>query len=131
MAPIRFCELKNRFVKSGGQGKQVTLTEYDVNILNGVDKGDLPLIQLFDTDYRVSTQNVDWNLWNGCVYIDIDSKHYYNEVRQFDIDRLFDLLYEYLLVAYTFNFYCIQKSASGTSYHFWFYFKVEKSVDSN
>ena len=106
MAPIRFCELKNRFVKSGGQGKQVTLTEYDVNILNGVDKGDLPLIQLFDTDYRVSTQNVDWNLWNGCVYIDIDSKHYYNEVRQFDIDRLFDLLYEYLLVAYTFNFYC-------------------------
>lgn len=130
MAPIRFCELKNRFVKSGGQGKQVTLTEYDVNILNGVDKGDLPLIQLFDTDYRVSTQNVDWNLWNGCVYIDIDSKHYYNEVRQFDIDRLFDLLYEYLLVAYTFNFYCIQKSASGTSYHFWFYFKVEKSEDN-
>ena len=130
MAPIRFCELKNRFVKSGGQGKQVTLTEYDVNILNGVDKGNLPLIQLFDTDYRVSTQNVDWNLWNGCVYIDIDSKHYYNEVRQFDIDRLFDLLYEYLLVAYTFNFYCIQKSASGTSYHFWFYFKVEKSEDN-
>ncbi|MEE0084190.1 MAG: DEAD/DEAH box helicase family protein, partial [Paludibacteraceae bacterium] len=130
MAPIRFCELKNRFVKSGGQGKQVTLTEYDVNILNGVGKGDLPLIQLFDTDYRVSTQNVDWNLWNGCVYIDIDSKHYYNEVRQFDIDRLFDLLYEYLLVAYTFNFYCIQKSASGTSYHFWFYFKVEKSEDN-
>lgn len=130
MAPIRFCELKNRFVKSGGQGKQVTLTEYNVNILNSVDKGDLPLIQLFDTDYRVSTQNVDWNLWNGCVYIDIDSKHYYNEVRQFDIDRLFDLLYEYLLVAYTFNFYCIQKSASGTSYHFWFYFKVEKSEDN-
>ena len=130
MAPIRFCELKNRFVKSGGQGKQVTLTEYDVNILNGVDKGDLPLIQLFDTDYRVSTQNVDWNLWNGCVYIDIDSKHYYNEVRQFDIDTLFNSLYEYLLTAYTFNFYCIQKSASGTSYHFWFYFKVEKSEDN-
>ena len=130
MDPIRFCELKNIYVKSGGQGKQVTLTEYDVNILNGVDKGDLPLIQLFDTDYRVSTQNVDWNLWNGCVYIDIDSKHYYNEVRQFDIDTLFNSLYEYLLTAYTFNFYCIQKSASGTSYHFWFYFKVEKSEDN-
>lgn len=130
MANIRFCELESRFVKSGGQGRYVTLSEYDVNILKGVDKGNLPLIQIFDTDYRVSTQNVNWDLWNGCVYIDIDSKHYYNEVRRFNIDSLFDLLYKYLLTAYTFNFYCIQKSASGTSFHFWFYFNVEKSEDN-
>lgn len=81
MKSIQFCELQNRFVKSGESGRRITLTDYDFDQLVGVPKGDLPLIQLFNTDCRVSSQNVDWDSWNGCVYIDIDSKHYYNEVR--------------------------------------------------
>lgn len=130
MKSIQFCELQNRFVKSGESGRRITLTDYDFDQLVGVPKGDLPLIQLFNTDCRVSSQNVDWDSWNGCVYIDIDSKHYYNEVRKYDIEKLFLMLYDYIFFNYENSFFGLQRSASGTSYHFWFYFNVEKNEDN-
>jgi hypothetical protein len=100
-----------------------------INSINVKDtqKEDLPWLQVFNCGYRVSHENIDWNTWNGCVFVDIDSKHYYNEYKKFDADKLEDELYEYLYSQFINNFYAIQRSNSGTSYHIIFYFKVKKN----
>lgn len=118
-----------------GQSYTSHLEEKEVKALTDIDvlntkKENLPWIQVFNTKYRMTNDTLDWNLWNGCVYIDIDSKHYYNEVRKFKEDVLLKGLYDYLYYNYYLNFYCIQKSSSGTGYHIIFYFNVEKNYEN-
>jgi len=90
-------------------------------------KEDLPWLQIFNCGYRVTSNNINWKYWNGCVFVDVDSKRYYNNVKKFNPQELLDLLYDYLLINYNENFYNIQISNSGTSYHIMFYFNVEKN----
>lgn len=90
-------------------------------------KEDLPWLQVFNCGYRVSHENIDWNYWNGCVFVDIDSKHYYNECKKFNVEKVEVALYKYLRTQFTNNFYAMQRSNSGTSYHIVFYFNVEKN----
>ena len=104
-----------------------TLT--DIDVLN-TKKDDLPWIQVFNSKYRITNDTLDWELWNGCVYIDLDTKRYYEEVRKFNVDKLLYALRDYLLYNYYTNFYCIQKSSSGTSFHIIFYFNVEKNYEN-
>ena len=131
MANIKFTALKNNRVATGGLGSVISLVDYKFDIDDNTNKNDLPFLQVFDCGYRVSSMNiVDWNIWNGCVFIDIDSKKYYNEVEKFDADKVEDALCQYLLFTYNNNFYWIQKSNSGTSYHIAFYFDVPKNEDS-
>lgn len=118
-----------------GTGYSKSTEEKTTKQLNEIDvlntrKEDLPWIQVFNSKYRITNETLDWKLWNGCVYVDIDSKHYYNEVRPFNTDVLLKGLYDYLFFNYYTNFYCIQKSNSGTSYHIIFYFNVEKNADN-
>lgn len=126
MEPIKF-NSGNTYTKGGEKMKVITLNEIDVK---NTKKENLPWLQWFNCGYRVDSHNIDWKYWNGCIYIDIDSKHYYEEVRQFNSDVLLKGLYEYLLYNYYINFYCIQKSNSGTGYHILFYFDVEKNADN-
>ena len=131
MANIKFTALKNNRVATDGLGSVISLVDYKFDIDDNTNKSDLPFIQVFDCGYRVSSKNiVDWNIWNGCVFIDIDSKKYYTEVETFDADKLEDALCQYLLFTYNNNFYWIQKSNSGTSYHIAFYFDVPKNEDN-
>ena len=93
--------------KGGQKMDVVELSSIDVR---NTKKEDLPWLQVFNCGYRVTTDNIDWNTWTGCVFTDIDSKRYYNDVKQFDAKRLLDLLYDYLLINYNDNFYNIQIS---------------------
>ncbi len=99
-------------------------------VVTETDKDNLPWLQLFNTGSRVTIDSLDWSGWNGCVYSDIDSKHYYNECKPFNVDNLFNALYEYLLLNVNYNFYCLQLSSSKTSFHILFYFDVPKTEDS-
>ena len=113
--------------KGGKKMNVVPLNSIDV--LN-TKKEDLPWLQVFNCGYRVTNDNLDWNTWNGCIYIDLDTKHYYNEVKKFNANNLLKGLYDYLLFNYDTNFYCIQKSNSGTGYHIIFYFNTDKNADN-
>ena len=77
--------------KGGQKMDVVELSSIDVK---NTKKEDLPWLQVFNSGYRVTTDNIDWNTWTGCVFTDIDSKKYYNDVKQFDAKRLLDLLYD-------------------------------------
>ena len=112
----------------GGQKMNVVPLN-SIDILN-TKKEDLPWLQVFNCGYRVTNDNLDWNTWNGCIYIDLDTKHYYEEVRKFNADALLKGLYDYFFYNYYTNFYCIQKSNSGTGYHIIFNFNVEKNLEN-
>lgn len=91
------------------------------------DKNQLPWLQMFNSGIRETKDTTNWSKWNGCVYSDIDSKHYYEECKAFRADNLFKMLNEYLQYNYFDNFYAMQFSNSGTGYHIVFYFDVEKT----
>ena len=123
MKQIEFNVLPNAFLKGG---KSCNVKDiHEIIKINPKNKEEQPCLQVFNTGYRVISDNIDWNYWNGCVFIDIDSKHYYNEVKKFDTEKLYDALYNELI--YSSNFYNLHKSWSGTSYHIIFYFNVEKN----
>lgn len=92
-----------------------------------IKKEDLPGIQIFNSGYRINSKNIDWNCWNGCVFIDVDGKQYYNNVKQFNSE----ILKEYVInqVIYCENLYWFQESATTGkgNFHFCFYFDVEKT----
>lgn len=123
MKQIEFNVLPNAFLK-GGKSCNVKDIHEIINV-NVTSKTEQPCLQIFNSGYRVTSENINWNYWNGCVFVDIDSKHYYNEVKKFNIDKIYDELYNQLI--YIENFYNIHKSWSGTSYHIIFYFDVEKN----
>ena len=108
-------------------GQKMDVLSIDCINVKDTKKEDLPWLQVFNCGYRVSHDNIDWKYWNGCVFVDIDSKHYYNDCKKFDADKLEEYLYEHLQLCYTQNFFAIQRSNSGTSYHVIFYFNVKKN----
>lgn len=123
MKQIEFNVWPNAYLK-GGESCNVK-DIHEIIKINPKNKEEQPCLQVFNTGYRVISDNIDWNNWNGCVFVDIDSKHYYNEVKKFDTEKLYDALYNELI--YSSNFYNLHKSWSGTSYHIIFYFNVEKN----
>ena len=94
------------------------------------DKTKLPWVQMFCSGNRETKDNLDWSKWNGCIYSDLDSKHYYNECKPFKADNLFKMLCENLRYNYFDNFYAIQFSNSRTGFHIIFYFNVEKTEEN-
>ena len=127
---IKFNAGHTHFLKSGSSMFIDTLDNILSKVPEDAPKDKLPWLQIFNTGFRVSGSNVDWKYWNGCVFVDIDSKNYYNNIRHFNVDLLEKGLHNYLQYNYTDNFYCIQKSYSGTSYHILFYFNVAKNQEN-
>lgn len=127
---IKFNAGHTHFLKSGSSMFIDTLDNILSKVPENAPKDKLPWLQIFNTGFRVSGSNVDWECWNGCVFVDIDSKNYYNNVRHFDVDLLEKGLHNFLQYNYTDNFYCIQKSYSGTSYHILFCFDVSKNQEN-
>lgn len=112
------------------EGQKMDVIELSSIDVKNTKKEKLPWLQVFNCGYRVTTNNIDWNTWTGCVFADVDTKRYYNNVRKFNPKELLKGLYEYLLFNYYENFYIIQISNSGTSYHVMFYFDVEKNEEN-
>ena len=126
----RYWEEEDKWVIPSGGDKMEVKPLKDIKIGKNKEKGAMPWLQMFNCGYRVKTDIIDWESWNGCVYSDIDSKHYYEECKPFKADVLMNALHEYLLINYNYNYYCMQMSNSGTGYHILFYFDVEKNEES-
>ena len=95
MKQIEFNVWPNAYLK-GGESCNVKDIHEIINV-NVTSKTEQPCLQIFNSGYRVTSENIDWNYWNGCVFVDIDSKHYYNEVKKFNIDKIYDELYNQLI----------------------------------
>lgn len=126
----RYFEAEDRWVLPNGGDKMGVKTIQEIPTTNSKEKASKIWLQIFDCGYRVTTKNTDWSTWNGCVYSDIDSKHYYNECKPFNVDNLFKALYDYLFYNIHYNFYCLQQSSSKNSFHILFYFDVPKTEDN-
>lgn len=123
----RYFEAEDRGVLPKGGDKMCVKTIQEIPTTKSKEKTSKIWLQMFDCGYRVTTENIDWSTWNGCVYSDIDSKHYYNECRMFNADNLRLGLHDYLLVNCHYNYLGLQTSNSGTGYHILFYFDVERT----
>lgn len=126
---VRILFNKGQQFTKGGESMDVVELQ-DVIVKEGTAKSDLPWLQLFSSGYRVTSDSINWSEWNGCVYSDIDSKHYYNECKKFDVNKLCSALYNYLLFNVNYHFYCLQLSDSKTSFHILFYFDVPRTEES-
>lgn len=94
------------------------------------EKSELPWLQLFEESIRIGTDNVDWSKWNGCTWADIDSKLYYNNVKQFIPKQLYGALMGHFKEKYANNFIGMQFSNSTKGYHILFYFDVERNYEN-
>lgn len=108
-------------------------TKIDVGLLDSIhvdkdtQKKNLPWIQVFTQGVRLTNSIIDWNTWNGCVVIDIDSDKYNKPI---DVDEIILFVGETLKTYYGKNYYCLQQSHSYTGLHIIFYFDVEKNEDN-
>ena len=99
---------------------EIPIEEYE-------NKNSYPWLQMCDNGCRVDKTHGDETCWSGCIFLDLDTKHYYNDVNKFNPEKLENALYDILIRDYSNNFYFIQRSFSGTSYHIVFYFNVKKT----
>lgn len=103
--------------------------QYAQQLINRPKSG-LPWLQMFNIPKRVTTNNIDWNNWNGFVFIDIDSKHFYNEKHHFNTNELFKAIRLNAEWLFPNNYYCMNISNSGTSFKILWYFNTEKTEDN-
>ena len=128
--PVKYWDKRknnwNWRLPNGGDKMNINLAN-EIPIKEYESKNAYPWLQMCNNGYRVDKKHGDENCWNGCVFIDLDTKHYYNEVKKFNPEKLEKILYEVLIRDYSNNFFFIQRSFSGTSFHIVFYFNVKKS----
>ena len=123
----RYWEEKGEWFLPKGGDKMAVKTLREIPTVDDEEKASKIWLQMFNCGYRVTSSNIKWDSWNGCVYSDIDSKHYYNECKPFEAQKLEEALHEYLLINYNYNYYALQASNSGTGYHILFYFDVDRT----
>lgn len=128
-----FYNICRRFDTAGTPCDVKTMETFDINTCANIDKekGNLYGLQVFDCGYRVSKSDDNlFNHWNGCIFVDLDSKkapgnHDENFWNHFEAN-----LYTYLSERHTNNFYWMQRSASCKSFHICFYYNIE-DTDKN
>ena len=103
MKNIRF-NVGSSFDKTGAPTKVLSLD--NIKVPANCTKEQQPFIQIYNSGRRVSsmTKDMDWSWWNGCVIIDVDSKHYYNDVRKFNEDEVLEALHSVLWSEYTYKY---------------------------
>lgn len=92
---------------------------------------------MFDAGYRVwEIERNDYEqmkFWNGCVFVDLDLGHYhgrYESELSNVVVQLSERLAWNLSQYFPKTFYWLQRSHSGKSIHFVFYFDVEKTISN-
>lgn len=116
--------------KSGKQMSIGNLDEISSKITNETEKGSEPWCQVFDTGYRVSKENIDYSKWNGFTFTDVDSKHFYMEVKPFNVQALLEGLYCQGQLFFKENFYCIYMTNSQQGYRILWYWDCERTEEN-
>lgn len=110
--------------KMGSPMDVVSFCDINPNESNGINKDWLPYIQIFNSGCRVAIDNVDWDTWSGIVFVDIDTKKYEGS-KGIDWGTKVQMLHNNLSNLHD-CYLGIQLSASGTSFHAFFYFNIIK-----
>lgn len=119
---IRF----NYFTRSTKGGETCAVLRIDqIQPAQNNDKGPLtPCIQTYDCGFRRDVTNGDYSSWNGCIFIDIDSKKFPGA---FPYEQFSSTLTRCLEGLYPQHYYWHQTSASGNSLHVCLYFDCERN----
>lgn len=128
-----YINIKSAYVgnKAGTKYDVVDFFDIDTASLRGVSKENLDFIKIFNNGINISVNDLDYNTWSGLIFIDIDSKICWengcidDEGNKYSIDDVEDSLNEHLINNYDDNYIGLQRSASGKSWHLFFYFDVE------
>lgn len=122
MIEIKF----NYFIRNllgGGKCQTISLTELSPGPTN--EKTEFtPCIQTYDCGFRRDNSHGDYSMWNGTVFIDIDSKKFYKE---FNYKAFRQGLVSALETYYPQNYCMNQTSGSGNSVHIVLYFDCERN----
>lgn len=91
----------------------------------------LMFTQMCDAGYRMGRENEDYNKWNQCIFEDIDYKFYISNHDKFiDPNILYEQLYDWLYNNYRNIFYYCELSRHMNSFHYIFYFNVQRTKNN-
>lgn len=111
------------------KGSLLTLDEILKILPKNVDKKHRSLIHRFNTDIFPVRDKISFDLWNGCILIDLDlDKHRFPA--NFDHEFFYNLLKDALYNEVPNNFYYIEHSSSKVGIHIFFYFDVERTEEN-
>ena len=87
-------------------------------------------IKLFDCNYRMDNENLNYEYWNGCIVIDIDYKKYISKNDVYpNPEKVYKDIIDYLVENHKDLFYYGEMSRSLKGFHFIFYYKVPHRLD--
>ena len=122
------------YLKGGAPVSVTCIENVRTDVLAGIEKERLPWVQMFDSGVRQTAEMGDDYIegWNGCVFVDLDSKKFGDEQKRKVLTSRYDEFMkgvnDWLSEMYTHNYYWSQRSASGNSAHFVFYYECEKNI---
>ena len=99
-------------------------------VTDDMSKSACPWMQVFANGYRVGRKSVDWKDWNGVTFSDIDSKHYYNNVKKFNVKACLQLIDNNARAKYPENYYCSYITFSGTGFRILWYWDCERTEEN-
>jgi len=108
-------------------------TELQLMYINDMHKqeGFLMFTQMCDYGRRMCIENADYKYWNQCVFEDIDYKFYIEDHNEYiNPNILYEQLYEWIYNHYRNVLYYSELSRHMNSFHFIFYFAVERSKNN-
>ena len=120
-------------LKTGGKMNCDTLPVICDNILykyNNKSGLQCPYIKIFDCNYRIDNENLNYEYWNGSIVIDIDYKKYMTKNNVYsNPEKVYKDIVDYLVVNHKDLFYYSEMSRSLKGFHFIFYYKVPHRLD--
>lgn len=133
--------LFNVFPKDTTKGnEQVYVLDLKTIHSSVIDKNKLPAIQMFNNGQRVIKNEIDWNSWNNIVWVDVDSKYFFNEDSEFiklskdkqetAINNFIIGFKNYFEFNCLLNYYALNVSKSQKGFKALFYFNCEKSEEN-
>lgn len=93
-------------------------------------KNGQPWMQVFNNGKRVTNDYIDWQSWNGITFSDVDTKLFYNNVKQFDVQKLLNIIHDNIQYKYNYNYYCCYISPGGLSYRILYYWECERTEEN-
>lgn len=123
-------EIKYAICRGNEKMNIATLNEIQKYADSNKPKNAQPWIQNFTNGYRVVTESIDYNDWNGVTFSDVDSKYFYKYCKPFDVEKLLNAIYEAGQYIYNGNFYAVHLTNSKQGYRIFWYWDCKRTEDN-
>ena len=121
----------NYFLCKGGEKMSIaTINDIQTQCDTSKPKNAQPWCQVFSNGYRVTSDNIDWNDWNGVTFSDIDSKLFYEYKQKFDVNLLHEMIHENAQMLYYNNYYGSYITPSGKGYRILWFWKCDHTKEN-